>query len=238
MRTQSSGIGVLDKAVLVLSTVARTPMGLADLVEATQLPRATAHRLAVALESHRLLSRDDSGRWTTGSALRELAHTVPDPLLAAAGPVLVGLRDDTGESAQLYIRDGSERVCVMAAEPAQGLRDTVPVGARLSMSAGSAAQVLAAWSPPAEMAALLTSAAFSARGLAEVRRRGWAQSVAEREAGVASVSAPVRDRSGAVVAAVSVSGPIQRLGRGPGARLAPLVCAAAASLSRRLGETG
>jgi DNA-binding IclR family transcriptional regulator len=163
---------------------------------------------------------------------------VPDPLLAAAGPVLVGLRDDTGESAQLYIRDGSERVCVLAAEPAQGLRDTVPVGARLSMSAGSAAQVLAAWSPPAEMAGLLTAAAFSARGLAEVRRRGWAQSVAEREAGVASVSAPVRDRSGAVVAAVSVSGPIQRLGRGPGARLAPLVCAAAASLSRRLGETG
>ncbi len=237
MRTQSSGIGVLDKAVLVLDTVARTPMGLADLVEATQLPRATAHRLAVALESHRLLSRDGSGRWCTGPALRELAHTVPDPLLAAAGPVLVGLRDDTGESAQLYVRDGSERVCVLAAEPAQGLRDTVPVGARLSMAAGSAAQVLAAWAPAADLATLLSGAAYGARGLAEVRRRGWAQSVAEREAGVASVSAPVRDRSGAVVAAVSVSGPIQRLGRGPGGRLAPRVCSAAGALSRRLGET-
>lgn len=236
MRTQSSGIGVLDKAVLVLETVARTPMGLADLVAATELPRATAHRLAVALESHRLLARDGSGRWCTGPTLRELAHTVPDPLLAAAGPVIAGLRDETGESAQLYLRDGAERVCVLAAEPSQGLRDTVPIGARLPMSAGSAAQVLAAWSPPAEIADLLATAAYGARTLAEVRRRGWAQSVAEREAGVASVSAPVRDRTGAVVAVVSVSGPIQRLGRGPGARLAAQVVAAAATLTRRLTD--
>ena len=52
--------------------------------------------------------------------------------------------------------------------------------------------------------------AIQARTLAEVRRRGWAQSVAERESGVASVSAPVRDAAGTVVAAVSVSGPVER----------------------------
>ena len=72
------------------------------------------------------------------------------------------------------------------------------------------------------------------RTLVEVRKRGWAQSAAEREPGVASVSAPVRDGRGAVVAAVSVSGPIDRMGRRPGARWAADLLAAAEALTRRL----
>jgi DNA-binding IclR family transcriptional regulator len=67
--------------------------------------------------------------------------------------------------------------------------------------------------------------------LATVRRRGWAASVGEREAGVASVSAPVRDASDEVVAALSVSGPVERLGRSPGSRFAAAVVAAADRLS-------
>jgi DNA-binding IclR family transcriptional regulator len=222
---------VLDKAVLVLESAARSPLGLGELVEATGLPRATAHRLAVALETHRLLVRDAGGRWAPGPRLGELAQTAPDPLLAAAGPVLARLRDRSGESAQLYRRDGDERVCVAAAERATGLRTAVAPGSRLPMTAGSGAQVLAAWSEDGEVPA---GAVFGPRTLAEVRRRGWAASVAQREAGVASVSAPVRDRSGRVVAAISVSGPVERLGRRPGPRLAPLVTTAAASLSARL----
>jgi DNA-binding IclR family transcriptional regulator len=74
-------------------------------------------------------------------------------------------------------------------------------------------------------------AAFSERALAEVRRRGWAHSVAEREAGVASVSAPVLGPGGEVVAAISVSGPIERLGRSPGRLHAAAVVAAAHELS-------
>ena len=231
---QHSGVGVLDKSVLVLEVAAHAPVGLGDLVTLTGLPRDTAHRLAVALETHRLLVRDEVGRWAPGPRLTELALSAPDPLLAGAGPVLARLRDRSGESAQLYRRFGEERVCVAAAERTTGLRTTVAVGARLPMTAGSAAQVLLAWSTPADAAAVLASARFGARTLAEVRRRGWAYSVAQREAGVASVSAPVRDRTGAVVAAISVSGPIERLGRRPGARLAPAVTAAATALSARL----
>ena len=231
---QDSGIGVLDKAVGLLHAVAEEPCGLAELCERTGLPRATAHRLAAGLEAHRLLARDGAGRWRLGPALRELSARVSDPLLAAAAGVLPELRRITGESVQVYRREGSIRVCVAALEPPAGLRDTVPVGARLPMTAGSAAKVLLAYSDPATRQAVLAEAVFTERALAEVRRRGWAQSVAEREAGVASVSAPVRDGGGAVIAAVSVSGPIDRLGRSPGARWPADLLAASAELTALL----
>jgi DNA-binding IclR family transcriptional regulator len=102
------------------------------------------------------------------------------------------------------------------------------------MTAGSAAKVLLAYSDPATQQAVLAEAVFTDRALAEVRRRGWAQSVAEREPGVASVSAPVREAGGAVIAAVSVSGPIDRLGRQPGARWADDLLNASEALTARL----
>src|ERR1700753_797595 len=229
-----SGIGVLDKAVGVLHTIAESPCGLAELCERTGLPRATAYRLAAALEVYRLLARDDEGRWRLGPALTELAAQLTDPLLAASAAVLPALRETTGESVQLYRREGTSRVCVAALEPSAGLRDTVPVGARLPMTAGAGGQVLRAHSDAATQKGVLPTAKFTDRTLAEVRRRGWAQSVAEREPGVASVSAPVRDGRGVVVAALSVSGPIDRIGRRPGARWAADLLSAAEELTRRL----
>ncbi|AKS35041.1 IclR family transcriptional regulator [Mycolicibacterium goodii] len=229
-----SGIGVLDKAVGVLHTVAESPCGLAELCERTGLPRATAHRLAAGLETHRLLARDADGRWRLGPALTELAAHVNDPLISAGAAVLPRLREITGESVQLYRREGLFRVCVVALEPPAGLRDTVPVGTQLPMTAGSGAKVLLAYADAATQQAVLPSAKFTERTLAEVRKRGWAQSAAEREPGVASVSAPVRDSRGQVIAAVSVSGPIDRMGRRPGARWAADLLAAAEALARRL----
>lgn len=236
MGQPSSGIGVVDKSVAVLAAVAAAPRSLADLVEATALPRATAHRLAVALEVHRLLARDPEGRFVLGPRVGELSAALPDPLVAAAAPVLAWVREESGESTQLYRRDGAERVCVAAAERTSGLRTTVPVGSRLPLTAGSGAQVLCAWSDPASVADVLTAAEFGARTLAEVRRRGWAQSVAQREAGVASVSAPVLAADGELLAAISVSGPIERLGRSPGQRIAPVLVAGASRIAAALAS--
>ncbi len=108
------------------------------------------------------------------------------------------------------------RICVAAAERLSGLRDTVPVGSTLTMKAGSSAQILMAWEEPERLHRGLQGARFTATALSGVRRRGWAQSIGEREPGVASVSARVRGPSNRVVAAVSVSGPIERLTRHPG----------------------
>ncbi len=230
----SSGVGVLDKAVTILAALAEGPAALAALVARTGLSRPTAHRLAVALETHGLVARDPDGRFVLGPRIGELAAAgAADPLPSLAGPVLARLRDRSGESAQLYRREGDARRCVAAAERSAGLRDTVPVGSLLPMTAGSAAQVLVAWEPREAVSALLERARFRPAALAAVRRRGWAASVAEREPGVASVSAPVRAR-GAVVAAVSVSGPIDRLTRSPGRLHAAGVLAAAEALTRAL----
>ena len=231
----SSGVGVLDKTVAVLATLESGPASLAQLVTATGLARPTAHRIAVALERHRIVARDSQGRFVLGPRIAELATAAgEDRLLAIAQPILVQLRDLTGESAQLYRRQGSSRICVAAAERATGLRDTVPVGSVLPMSAGSAAQVLLAWEEPERVNQGLKGARFTATSLAQVRRRGWAASVAEREAGVASVSAPVCGQGGKIIAAISVSGPIERLTRSPGRLHSAAVVSAGEKISALL----
>jgi len=93
------------------------------------------------------------------------------------------------------------------------------VGAALPMDRGSAGRVL--------------------RDEPGARQRGWAESVEERERGVASVSAPVRSspaQGGRVVAAVSVSGPVERTTRAPGRRYARAVVEAAGRVERELGR--
>ena len=238
LRDDSSGVGVLDKAASVFSALESGPQTLAQLVSATHLARPTVHRLAVALEHHRLVARDMQGRFILGPRLGELASAAgEDRLLASASPVLIALRDHTGESAQLFRRQGDQRVCVAAAERTVGLRDSIPIGATLSMKAGSAAQVLLAWEEPDRLHRGLHGANFTATNLSAVRRRGWAQSVSEREIGVASISAPVRGPSGRVIAAVSISGPVERMGHQPGRQHATAVVTAARRLTDVLQAT-
>jgi len=234
---KNSGVGVLDKAVKIMATLESGPHSLSELVAATGIARPTAHRLAVALEFHRLLTRDLMGRFALGARFGELAAAAgEDRLLAIATPALTALRDATSESAQLYRRQGDQRVCVATAERMSGLRDSVPVGTVLTMQAGSAAQILLAWEEPEKLRRGLTSSLFTPASLSAVRRRGWAQSVGEREVGVASVSAPVRAPNNKVIAAVSISGPIERLGRQPGRLHAAQVVATAARLTEYLAQ--
>lgn len=237
MSKKNSGVGVLDKAATILNTLESGPHTLAQLVAATGIARPTAHRIAVALEFHRLVTRDLSARFILGPRSAELAAAAgEDRLIAAAAPALAALRDATGESAQLYRRQGDIRICVAVAERLSGLRDSVPVGTSLTMHAGSAAQILLAWEDSEKIHRGLANARFTAAQLSADRRRGWAQSVGEREAGVASVSAPVRGPNGKVIAAVSISGPIERLGRQPGRIHAAAVVATAARLTEYISK--
>ncbi|HEX6423094.1 MAG TPA: IclR family transcriptional regulator [Acidimicrobiales bacterium] len=222
-----SGVGVLDKAMAVLGALEPGPRSLSDLVVATGLSRATAHRLAVALEAHGLVRRDLEGRFTLGLRLIGLGHAAAEavPGWLDARPALDWLRSQTGESVQLFVRDGDERVCVESIEAPHELRTIVPVGARLPLDRGSGGRVLR----PAG-----GGGGAGGGGDAGGGARGWVESIGERQAGVASVSAPVVDPSGRVVAAVSVSGPIDRTSRSPGRRYGPAVVEAAARISAHL----
>ena len=233
----ATNVGVLDKSVAILAALGeRGPLSLAGLVEATGLSRPTAHRLAAALEAHRLVGRDAAGRYRLGLRLLGWAGAVSAEfgLVEAARPVLDALRDATGESAQLFVRDGDTRLCVAASERPAGLRDTVPVGAVLPIDRGSGGKVLLAFGGDSEGVAARFPGIARAE-LETIRRRGWAASVAEREEGVGSVSAPVLDSGGRLHAALGVSGPVNRLGRQPGRHLAAPVVAAARELERRAG---
>lgn len=230
-----SGVGVLDKTVKILDALESGPATLGQLVSATGLARPTAHRLAIALERHRFVLRDQHGRFVLGSRFAELAAAAgEDRLLTAAAPILQTLLDRTGESAQIYRRQGDQRVCIASVERTSGLRDSIPVGAILSMEAGSAAQILLAWEDSERMHMGLRHARFTATRLAEVRKRGWAESANEREDGVCSISAPIRNASQQVIAAISISGPTGRMGSTPGRRYAPLVMSAGRYLSEAL----
>ena len=208
-------MAVLDKSVRILEVLADgRRRNLGELVADTGQPRATCHRLLHALQAHGLTHLGADERWELGARLGELAGAVRGPgLAAAAAAALDRLVEETGESAQLYVAQAGQRVCVAAVESSQSLRTIVPVGATLPLDRGSAGQVLS-----------LDAA---------VLRRGWAESVEEREKGVTSVSAPVR-RDGAVVAAVSVSGPVERTTRQPGRRYAEAVTAAARAIEAAL----
>lgn len=204
-----SGIKVLDRAVAILTTVAARPHSLAELCEATGLPRATAHRLATALETHRMLARTSDGRWSIGSTFSSLCASTPDRLIDAASPIMSSLMETTGESVQLYRLSGTHRTCIAAVEPSSGLQNTVPVGSRIPLTHGSAARIFMAFASPQLRDAILPHAVFGEEDLARVRAEGFAATVAEREQGLASISMPVFDH-GQVVAALSVSGPAER----------------------------
>jgi DNA-binding IclR family transcriptional regulator len=211
-----SGVGVLDKAFSILQAVVDEARSLGELQVATGLPRATTHRLAGALEAHGMLRRDAAGRYELGLGLVPLGEAAAGrfELADAARDVLDELSERIGESVQLFVSEGAMRRCVVSFESRHGLRWIVPEGSLLPLDVGSAGRVLSG----------------------ESTRTGWIQSVGEREPGVASVSAPIVGADGSPIAAVSVSGPIERLSRQPGRRFGAAVIAAADRIARRASE--
>jgi DNA-binding IclR family transcriptional regulator len=239
-----TGVGVLDRTLAIVDAVESGSRTFTDIAEATGLTRSTAHRLLKALEAHGLLSFEGGFGYRLGPRLLRLAATAMRelPLRDLARPALERLARMTGETAQLFVRSGDERVCIDVVESESELRTIVPVGASLPLTAGSAGKVIMAWASDRErLLGLIHPLTERTPGVDRLRRqlvtghrRGWAESSGEREPGVASVSAPVFNGAGTVLAAVSVSGPVQRLGSRPGRQYAPAVLAAAREIEEAL----
>ena len=235
-----TAVGVLDRCVAVLSAVEDGSRSFTDVVEATDLSRPTAHRLIQALEDHGFLLHVGGFGYILGPRLLGLATSAMGdlPLRDLAHPSLERLSRSTGESAQLFVRDGDRRICIDSAESDSELRTIVEIGASLPLTKGSAGKVFLAWAGDHDRARLLETAEDPAQleqQIATTRRRGWAESVAERAPGVASVSAPIFGPDRFLLAAVSLSGPASRLGRLRAKRYAPVVVEAAREIERAVG---
>ena len=239
-RSTTTGVGVLDRCVAILRAVEEGARSFTDVVVATGLTRSTSHRLIQGLEDHGFLASIGGFGYVLGPRLLALASSAMRdlPLRELAHPALERLARSTGESAQLYIRDGDRRVCIDTAESESELRTIVEIGASLPLTKGSAGTVFLAWAGEHDRARLVETTENPARlerRLITTRRRGWAESVAERAPGVASVSAPVLEPGRILLAVVSVSGPASRLGQLRAKRYAPAVVEAAKEIEGALG---
>jgi DNA-binding IclR family transcriptional regulator len=231
---------VLDRCAAILGAVEGGARSFTDIVGETGLTRPTAHRLILGLEDHGFLVHVGGSGYALGPRLLALATTAMRdlPLRELAHPSLERLARSTGESAQLFVRDGDRRTCIDTVESESELRTIVEIGATLPLTKGSAGKVFLAWGTERDRDRLVEAAGHGdrlAQQVATIRRRGWAESVAEREPGVASVSAPVLGPHGVILAAVSVSGPATRLGQLRAKRYAPAVMEAAREIERALG---
>lgn len=240
---------VLRKAVQVLDafTPATPTLTAREVQRRTGLPATTCLRLLQTLVGEGFLDRRGD-RYRTGLATLRWSRTALAALdvVAAAQPVLDGLRDDTGESAYLYMRDGFQHVCVAVSGTAHAVIHILRIGQVLPLHAGSAGRVFLAFDPavgdvvdrhdlPVFTSHTLVDREALQRAVEETRRVGYAVAFEERTIGAASLSAPVRDHTGALLAVIGVAAPSQRFDPMRVPDLVPHVARASRTLSHRLG---
>jgi DNA-binding IclR family transcriptional regulator len=226
-------------------------LSVAELSRRLDLGKSTVHRVLRTLLAEGLVEQDpQTSGYRLGIVTFELGEAVRVhlDLHAAAGPVLSALREQTRETSQVGVLDGTDVVYVDRLESPQALRLFTEMGRRVPVHCTSSGKVLLAHLDDESLARLLSAGPLtrftpqtitdpSALRLevARVRHRGWAEAVQEREIGVASIAAPVRDSQGTVVAAVSIGAPLVRLSPGVRRRLVPVIVDAGEAISRRLG---
>jgi IclR family KDG regulon transcriptional repressor len=253
MTTGSEGLSSVRNAARLLKVFLsrERELGVSELARRLDLGKSTVHRLLATLAIEGLIEQNPvTGNYRLGLVTFELGEAVRVhmDLHAAAGPVLAALREQTRESCQIGILDGAEVVYVDRLESPQTLRLFTETGRRVPVHCTSSGKVLLAHLDEAELEAVLADAPLTAltprtvtdraalrAELVTVRRRGWSEAVEEREVGVASIAAPVRDVHGEVVAAISIGAPTARLGQAARRRLAPILVEAGEAASRRLG---
>ncbi|TWD83950.1 IclR family transcriptional regulator [Kribbella amoyensis] len=197
---------------------------LAELTNASGLPKTTVLRLVTTLEQRGLVVAIGPGRYAIGpgflrwSRLSSASMEIP-PVVRVA---MNRLAADTGETANLYIRVGRSRVCLAQTQGTLSVRHTIAVGSSLPLWAGAASKVLLSDPPLVEAdpsvidevaAESPHSADFGKRlraSAALTGERGYAITHGERELGASGVSAPVRRPDGRVVAAIGIGGPTTR----------------------------
>jgi IclR family acetate operon transcriptional repressor len=219
----TTGTQAIDRAAELLSRVvlADDPPDFGDLVLHTGLAKSTASRLLQALERHQLVHRDDSGAYAAGRlfALYASRREPHDELIRLARPTLEQLGVATGETVNLAVVRGNAVVQIAQVDATYLLGTTnwvdvdVPAHCSALGKVFFAAGVLPVPTEPMETRTrhTVTSVAALRRQLDRFRSQGYAEALGELEIGLDAVAAPVLAPTGAVVAAIGVSGPSDRV---------------------------
>ncbi|MDT0319016.1 IclR family transcriptional regulator [Streptomyces millisiae] len=235
------------RQILECFTIEAPELTLQQITRATGLPTSTCQRLVHNLLREGFLDRNgDTYRIGLGLVRWAAPGTFGLDLVQLTRPALERLRDRTGETACLYVRDGAYRTVVALAETHHVVMRLFMVGMVMSLHAGSAGKVFMAFDPTARRAAVshgltqhtartIVDIDLLDRQLAEIRRTGYSATFEERDVGAASVSAPVFGNTGDIVAALGIGAPTQRLTPADVPRIAPAVTDASAEASRALG---
>jgi DNA-binding IclR family transcriptional regulator len=235
------------KEILDSFTMEQPELTLQQIIRATGLPSSTCQRLVQNLAHEGFLDRDGD-QYRIG--LQFVRWAAPGSfgldLVRLTRPALTSLRDQTGETACLYVRDGPYRTVVALAESRHPVVRLFVVGMVMPLHAGSAGKVFLAFDPTARKDAVAHGLTrFTPQTIVDIdlltehagriRRAGFAASFEERDLGAASISAPVFNLTGEVVAVIGICAPTQRLTPADVPRWAPAVLDAAQQASHRLG---
>lgn len=223
-----------------------SPPRASQVAAAVDLNRTTAWRYLQTLAETGLVREFGDGRFGLGGRTLSLAEAYTrqwGDLDAVASVALVRLRDTTGETAALHLRQGWSRVVVRQVESYHELHRTYrELGQPISLLTGAPSVAILAAIDEAERTAFLDAQGSPdgrraiEQAVADTIAAGYAHSRGARVPGVASVAAAVRDERGQVVAAVNVTGPEDRLPESLAADLGAEVAAAAAWVEARLAD--
>ena len=254
-RAARYSIQALDRAAAVLNCFAgRQPeLNVRDIAEQTGLHKSTAHRILMALQHNGFVEQDAaSGRYHLGLQLVKLGEHAVQRLdvRMIAHPFLEELAAQTGEITHLAVMDGDQVVTLDRAEGPDSFGSPMLPGRLFPAYGTSLGKAMLAGLDDAEVRRLLgsrplkrftpkTHASVDAvlEDLRGVRRRGYATSDDELAVGLCTVGAAIRDRTGAVGAALSVSGPSARIRTATFSALGERTKKTASAVSARLGFT-
>ncbi len=241
----------VERAVDILEALARGPAGVSELAAATGLPKSTVARLLATLEPRGVVERlAGDTRYRLGPTVAELAGAVTPTrnLVGVARPHLVRLTEALGEASGLSVADGYEVQYLDQVESPNPVQVRDWTGSRIPLHVvPSGIVLLAHWPATARQRYVaralerftehtVTDPTALRAKLAAARKEGSAWGREEYAPGINSVAAPVRDESGAVVAAVHAHGPAYRFPpAGADDNVARLTADAAAAISERLG---
>jgi DNA-binding IclR family transcriptional regulator len=245
----------VDRAISVLEILAqRGEAGVSEVAAEIDVHKSTAFRLLGALEARGLVEQaGERGKYRLGFGIVRLAGAVTGSIdITQQGrPVCEQLAEEIGETVNIAVMQEHYAVNLFEARGPGAVSAYNWVGQLTPLHATSSGKILLAHLPAKERAALLAEAGLKKvtphtitartkleRNLAEARERGYAWTLEELEIGLHAMAAPVRNRDGAVIAALSASGPSYRLTEERLHELSPVLVKGAAEISHRMGFLG